>query len=654
MPRKVPRTLWPSAAVLIGAVCVAGLLGPPGAGASPDAPRPSGPHAPAGPDQPAWLAAKRAALATFTPPPPAAVRLTPKGAQTITGTAVAAYGVTATVEVGPTRSTACTIVGELLVPRSATAADPQPVVMVTNGFGGAWTTSTALGPAEMAASKDYVALTYSGLGFGGSGCQIELDSPTWDGMAASELISWLGDQPEVATTAAYLDDPVVGMVGGSYGGGVQFSTAAIDPRLDAIVPVITWNDLAYSLAPNNETNGTSGLARQTTEAGVLKWEWASLFFGDGLATPLEHPTHASPSTCPDFAPAICTAYVTSVGLGYPDRATITLLRHDSMVDFWQRLHLPVLLAQGEHDTLFDIREAVANYRELSANGDPVTLVLQSWGHSDSTPAPGEFSMTPPFDGYENVLVEDFFAKWLRGADVSTGAPVQYFRPWVSYSGNAAPAYGTSAAWPAGTAADYYLSEPASGGALVGSPTAVVEGSQTFVNPPGGTASSYSETSAGQDGAPVSTVPPTDAPGTFASFETAPLTAATDVVGVPSLTVALHASVPAGLTTATDPVVFAKLYGVAPTGAVTLVDRLVSPVRVADTAGPVTIRLPGIVHQYPAGDRLELVLASGDLAYQGNRVADTYTVTVTRVHPSVLALPVAPASGQDAWAPPTGD
>lgn len=660
MHKGVRRPRWTGAVALAGAALLAVTIGTGGAGASAQT---STGHA----NEPAWMVAKQQALAHFVPPAPASVTLSPSGAGTITGTPFHTYALAAQVTVGPTRDVPCKIVGELLVPDNATAGAPQPVVMATNGFGGSWTSSTSLGPAEMAVSRDYVALTYSGLGFGGSGCQIELDNPTWDGLAASELISWLGTLPEVAKKGR--DDPVVGMVGGSYGGAIQFSTAAIDPRVDAIVPVITWNDLAYSLAPNNETNGTSGLARQTTEPGVLKWEWASLFFADGMSTPLTYPATATPSTCPDFSPTICKAYLSSIALGYPDRATIAMLRHDSMVSFWQHLHLPVMLAQGEHDSLFNIQEAVDNYRELKANGDPVTLLLQSWGHSDLTPAPGEFTFSPPFNGYENIAVSDFFAKWLRGEHVSTGAPIQYFRPWVSYSGNAAPAYGSASSWPVGSTTDLYLSAPgapgplgslgslgslATTGSLVSSPSAVTAGSMRFVNPPGGIGTSYSETSYGQDTAPLSTVPATDAPGTYVAFESAPLRTAADVVGIPTVTVRLASSVPAGISVATDPVLYAKLYGVAPTGATTLVDRLVSPVRVARTSTPVTITLPGIVHRYPAGDRLELVLSAGDTAYLGNRTADTMTVTISQAQPSVLRLPVVAVSAQVVSTPPTGD
>ena len=40
------------------------------------------------------------------------------------------------------------------------------------------------------------------------------------------------------------NDPRVGMVGGSYGGQVQFAAAGVDQRIDTIVPLITWNDLS--------------------------------------------------------------------------------------------------------------------------------------------------------------------------------------------------------------------------------------------------------------------------------------------------------------------------------------------------------------------------------------------------------------------------
>src|SRR5690606_24213122 len=45
-------------------------------------------------------------------------------------------------------------------------------------------------------------------------------------------------------------DPLVGMIGESYGGGAMLLASAEDSRIDALVPITTWNNIAYSLAPN--------------------------------------------------------------------------------------------------------------------------------------------------------------------------------------------------------------------------------------------------------------------------------------------------------------------------------------------------------------------------------------------------------------------
>ena len=145
------------ASALVGGVLV--LVGTPGAQAAPP---------------PGWLQAKQAALARFMPPPPATVTMTP-------GPSASYYTselVTATVhDIGPAKNATCTIKGELLTPPGVSGSHPAPAVMTTNGFGGSYNDSTTLGQAENAAYDGFVGFAYSGLGFGGSGCAIELDSP---------------------------------------------------------------------------------------------------------------------------------------------------------------------------------------------------------------------------------------------------------------------------------------------------------------------------------------------------------------------------------------------------------------------------------------------------------------------------------------------
>lgn len=574
--------------------------------------------------------------------------------------AAASVRYTATVEhfvvhVGPGRATACDIVGELFVPANATARHPEPAILTTNGFGGVYTDQTPLAE-YFAGTQDYVVLEYSGLGFGGSGCNIELDSPQWDGAAASQLISYLGHLPEVVKEGP--DDPDVGMIGDSYGGSVQFAAASVDPRIKAIVPQITWNDLAYSLAPNNDS---PSLDLNDTVPGVLKYEWISYFFTDGLEGPITYPTATPfpPSTCPGYNPQICTDLAQSASLGYPSPATLTQLRSDSMIDYHATVHVPTLLMQGEHDTLFNIDEAVANMHELEANHSPVKLVIQSWGHSnDITPAPGELSYAPGTNAYETILIDDWYDKYLRHENVSTGPQVEYFRPWVHYTGTAAPAYGTWPTWPVGHVETLYLSggSATAGGALTQQRSAITAGTQIFANPPAGAPESYSETSVFQFLPPFSDIPPTDPPGSFASWETPPLKSTVDSVGVPTLRFTLDA--PAALATnvnpADDPVLYGKIYDVLPNGTKTLADRLVSPVRIAHPGQPITVTLPAEVQQFPAGSRIDLVLAATDSAYIGNRTPQPYEISVSASSPSILSLPVVPANEQNSAGRASGE
>lgn len=84
---------------------------------------------------------------------------------------------------------------------------------------------------------------------------------------------------------------------------------------------------------------------------------------------------------------------------------------------------------------------------------------------------------------------------------------------------------------------------------------------------------------------------------------------------------------------------------APDGTVTLVNRLVSPIRVADLSKPVSVTLPGVAHRYAAGDRIELVLAATDDAYLGNRAPNVLSVAIDGANPGTLNLPVVAATAE---------
>ncbi len=553
------------------------------------------------------------------------------------------------VVVGPNDDTHCDIIGDLYTPDSASPSHRLPAILTTNGFGGSKDDQADIG--SYGAAHGYVVLSYSGLGFGGSGCKITLDDRDWDGKAGSQLVSFLGGggAAKDGTTVNYVKrdrrgsdgrrhahDPRVGMIGGSYGGQIQFAIAAIDPRLDTIIPIITWNDLSYSLAPNNTSFVPKTVSTRTP--GVEKYQWTSLFFGLGVADGLSG-IGADPTRnvgCPNFTQDACTIKAEMDTLGYPSPAATAFARHASVGSFIDKIRIPTMLMQGEGDTLFNLQESVSTYRGLRKRGVPVRLIWQSWGHSDGSPAPGEFGDPILTKTYEGRLVLRWFNHFLRHRGPRPKMNFEFFRDWIHYKGIAKPAYGKERRFMSHPRTPYYLS---GNGSLVSARSAVSAGTARLVAPSGGAPSSYSETSAVEPGNPVS-----DTNGTFASFSTDPISGRSlRLVGIPQVT--LNLSAPSNQASqgsdAGKLVLFFKLYDVAPDGSITLPNRLISPVRVPDVTRPLKVQLPGIVHRVPVGHHLELVIAGGDSAYRGNNASSAVTITVDPADPGVLQLPIVP-------------
>ena len=76
---------------------------------------------------------------------------------------------------------------------------------------------------------------------------------------------------------------------------------------------------------------------------------------------------------------------------------------------------------------------------------------------------------------------------------------------------------------------------------------------------------------------------------------------------------------------------------APDGTAKTIHGLVASVRIAHADKPVHITLPGIVHQFPRGDRIRVVLAGGSPNYRGGLTPTP--VTVAGGSEQVLGLPV---------------
>ncbi|WP_211588530.1 CocE/NonD family hydrolase [Allorhizocola rhizosphaerae] len=527
--------------------------------------------------------------------------------------------------VGPHDSAVCDVVADLYLPHTATPDNPAPAILTTHGFGGAKDDASQRATGRAFAAQGYVVLSYSGLGFGGSGCKITLDDPAWDGKAARQLVDYLAGTGKVRLDGP--GDPRVGMIGGSYGGQAQFAAAGIDPRIDALIPLITWHDLAYSLAPNNSGDAP----------GVHKKVWTSLFFAEGINDGVTGAQYdpARLVGCPNFTDEVCVGKAQLEVLGYPTPGTTALTRRVSVASYIERISAPTLLVQGQADTLFNLNEAARTYAALAERSVPVKMIWQSWGHSQGTPAPGELDLSP--EGLHTSYLGRRFLAWfdhyLKGLPTDTGPRFAYHRDWSN-------SYAGSESYPVGRPQSLHLSGDAS---LVESAHAVRAGSQAYANAAGGVPTSYSETSALQGNrVPDPLAVPFDAPGTFAAWTSRPLASELVTVGVPTLDIRLE-SPAAALTQRLGPagqlVLFAKLYDVAPDGTISLRHRLISPVRVADVTEPLRIELPGIAQRWPAGHRIRLVLAASDAAYAGNATVLPVTVRLGPDRPGVLHLPV---------------
>lgn len=405
-----------------------------------------------------------------------------------------------TVRSGPDGATPVTLDTTLYLPDGASAADPVPAVLLGHGFGGS--KHSVVEDAEDLAGQGYAVLAWTARGFGASGGQIHLNHPDYEVRDAQRLLDWLADRPEIRTDRP--GDPRVAAVGGSYGGALALLLAGHDRRVDAIVPMITWHDLAASFLPE----ATGG----DPEQGVFKRAWAGLFFsqaaGDGAAG-------ADPA-CGRFAADLCAAYQRLAVTGRADPAAVARLRESSPAGVLDRVTAPALLVQGGADSLFPLSEADANARGIAANGTPVRVAWFVGGHDGGAGPPSDQDRLRRLTG-----------QWLGHYLAGRGGPPPTSFTWSRVSGFSPADRGPVTT---GYAAGAYPGLAGTGRRevpLAGAP-------QPVANPPAGTPAAISSVPAAGGLASFVTGIVTDLPGQHARFGSEPLPTTLDVVGSPAV------------------------------------------------------------------------------------------------------------------------
>jgi ABC-2 type transport system ATP-binding protein len=316
-------------------------------------------------------------------------------------------------------------------------------------------------------------------------------------------------------------------------------------------------------------------------------------------------------TCGRFRADICAAYQSAAATGTLTPEIREVLDRSSPAGVLDRIDAPTLLIQGTQDSLFGLGHADANARGIAANGTPVKVRWYAGGHD---------AQASDRDAEElREQVAGWFDFHLRGTGADPGTGFEFPAPTGLGGSGVGDVQGASQTVRTGRYPGLDGAEPADRTTLaLSGPT------QPVVTPAGGTPAAITTVPGlGSLGAALGGTA-VEIPGQFAAFASEPLDTAVEVVGAP--TVELAVSSPSGSAT-----LFAKLYDAGPGGGLTLPAGLVAPLALTglstDPTAPtrVEVTLPGIVHRFEAGHTMRLVVSSTDQAFALPNEVAVYSV-----------------------------
>ena len=271
----------------------------------------------------------------------------------------------------------------------AGSAAPKPTVLMGPGWGLPGDTNVdavgVLGALNIASLRTagYNVVTWDPRGFGASSGSATVNSVDVEARDVQQILSWLATQPEVALDGP--GDPTSGMVGGSYGGGIQLVTGAIDCRVDALVPVIAWSSLGTSLYKDE----------------TFKQGWATILSGVSATASVDpHVTSAN-------AEGVTTGVLSDENRQwFLDRGPAGLVGD---------ITVPTLLVGGTVDTLFTLDENITNYEILRDNGVPVAMYWFCGGHGVCLTDPGD-------EARMQTAIINWLDRYVKGdGSIDTGA-----------------------------------------------------------------------------------------------------------------------------------------------------------------------------------------------------------------------------------------
>jgi alpha-beta hydrolase superfamily lysophospholipase len=266
-----------------------------------------------------------------------------------------------------------------IIPDAAPPAGGFPGIILFHGLGQSYADMQPIGAAL--AQYGFAALACDARGTGASGGKWGLDGPR-EVQDAQDLFNWFAADPNVSNTQ-------IGAFGLSLGGGAVWNAAVAGVPFKAIVPAITWTNLASALNPNGvPKTGLIGILSQAIPP--QSWDPALVQIGQSLLQ------------------GDVTSTVRSAEATRSSRPQL------------HSLTVPTLLLQGRHDFLFDMDQAIAAWKLLAG---PKRLYLGDLGHPPAT------NPTAEEPGYVGEAIA-WFSHYLAGHGPALGGGVELAHdPW---------------------------------------------------------------------------------------------------------------------------------------------------------------------------------------------------------------------------------
>ena len=242
------------------------------------------------------------------------------------------------------------------------AGQTAPLMLHTHGFGlrrmnGGLDLYSLFPTGQIAKQmweEGYWLITWNQRGHGGTDGVIDVMNPDLEVRDLTTILDWAEQNiPRLARDDN--DDIKVGMIGESYGGGIQLIGTMLDNRIDALVPMTTWYDLESALIPNDVPKG--GWIKTLKLAG----DWLNFR---------------------KLNPPLRDAFKQAMN-GQVDEEVRKEYASHAMSHFCNQGMAPganALLIQGFRDVLFDMEQALQARDCFARSGRDVTLIAQQGGH----------------------------------------------------------------------------------------------------------------------------------------------------------------------------------------------------------------------------------------------------------------------------------